>query len=217
MEAAGRTEEALVLDTRPEPERLPLAAFMAAWSSLKKERHHLVSVPASAGAGAPRGDLDAAVREAVGETVARLTGPVLGNAFDVNFGLSGMRRLAAQLAARRGTGWTRRFADPRAFHAAMIRLYECLEIEYTAPGATRPLYAAFLDEAAGLLGGTACGQAGRWTRPRGSRRWTTWPRWRRKPYGPRRRPWRRCARFETGSSCRRDTAETLGVSYAGRS
>lgn len=171
-------DEVLVLDTRPEPERLPLTAFMAAWSSLKKEKHHLVSLPAvmpalhgrpapgraegardDSGAGV-RSDLDVAVREAIRETADRLTGPVLGNAFDVNFGLSGMRRLAAQLADRRGgTGWARRFADPRAFHTALTRLHECLEVEYTAPGATRPLYAAFLDEAAGLLGGTACREA----------------------------------------------------------
>jgi hypothetical protein len=46
----------------------------------------------------------------------------------------------------------RRFAEPGAFAWAMHRLHECLELEYTAPGATRPIYADFLDEAAGVLG-----------------------------------------------------------------
>jgi hypothetical protein len=51
-------------------------------------------------------------------------------------------------------------------------LHECLEVEYTAPGATRPLYADFLDEAAGVLGDAGpaeaaarCRESGRsWSR-----------------------------------------------------
>ncbi|GII00590.1 BtrH N-terminal domain-containing protein [Planobispora takensis] len=144
-----------VLDAREEPERLPLEEFMTAWSALRKDRHHLISITGTAGA-----DPAKAVREAIAETAARMTGPVLGTSFDVNFGLSGMNRLAGQLGDASGrTGWRRRFADPRAFFGAMTRLHECLETEYTAPGATRPLYARFLEESADLLGGTACGEA----------------------------------------------------------
>ncbi|MFC4063019.1 DUF4872 domain-containing protein [Planomonospora corallina] len=147
--------EVTVEDACAEPDRLPAGEFMAAWSSLRKGRHHLVAVTGPATADPVR-----AVRGAVEETVARLTGPALGTGFDVNFGLSGMDRLARQLGDAKGrTGWARRFADPEAFFTAMTRLHACLENEYTAPGATRPLYADFLDEAAGLLGGTACGRA----------------------------------------------------------
>ncbi|GAA3440861.1 BtrH N-terminal domain-containing protein [Planomonospora venezuelensis] len=147
--------DVLVRDARSEPERLPLGEFMTAWSALKKARHHLVSVTGPAGA-----DPAEAVRKAIAATAAGMTGPVLGNAFDVNFGLSGMNRFAGQLGDARGrTGWARRFAHPEAFFTAMTRLHECLESEYTAPGATRPLYAAFLDEAGVLLGGTACARA----------------------------------------------------------
>ncbi|GIH76475.1 BtrH N-terminal domain-containing protein [Planobispora longispora] len=171
-------DDVLVLDARSEPERLPLAEFMTAWSALKKSRHHLISIAGPAVTGPPRAgravtgpagagpagaDLAAAVREAIAGTVARLTGPVLGTSFDVNFGLSGMNRFAGQLGDAEGrTGWARRFADPEAFFIAMTRLHECLEAEYTAPGATRPLYAAFLQEAGTLLGGaggTACARA----------------------------------------------------------
>lgn len=41
----------------------------------------------------------------------------------------------------------RRFGAPGAFLAGTRRLYACLEEEWTAPGATRPLYADFLDVA----------------------------------------------------------------------
>ena len=79
----------------------------------------------------------------------RLTGPVLGNAFDVNMGLRGMSKLAAELRDRRGrTGWAHRFGSGDAFAHAMRRLDECLQREYTAADGTRPIYADFLDEAA---------------------------------------------------------------------
>jgi hypothetical protein len=59
-------------------------------------------------AGPPPSDLDlaAAVRQAIATTIAHLTGPVLGNTFDVNFGFSGMAKLAEQLRDGKGkTGW----------------------------------------------------------------------------------------------------------------
>ncbi|WP_336207341.1 DUF4872 domain-containing protein [Nonomuraea sp. LPB2021202275-12-8] len=143
---AGIEGDTVYLDDQfDQPYEMPLELFMAAWSGVRKDRHHLVSITGSAHA-----DLGRAASEAVAGTVAKLTGPVLGNNFDVNFGLSGMRRLAAQLAdTTTKTGWARRFADPEAFFIGMTRLHDCLEIEYGAPGAMRPLYAGFLDEAGG--------------------------------------------------------------------
>lgn len=87
--------------------------------------------------GGPPADLDlaAAVRDAIGHTVAHLTGPVLGNNFDINFGFSGMGKLAAQLRDTRAkTTCARRFGVPVPFYHGIRRLYECLELEYTAPG-----------------------------------------------------------------------------------
>src|SRR6266542_2512372 len=117
----------------------------------KKGRHHRVTVTP----GTPV-DLPAAIRAAIATTVAHLTGPVLGNNFDVNFGFSGMSRLAASLRdGRTKAGWLHRFAAPNAFAAGLRRLHDCLEVEYTAPGGTRPLYADYLAEAAGVLDGDA--------------------------------------------------------------
>jgi hypothetical protein len=43
-------------------------------------------------------------------------------------------------------------AAPGALPAALRRVHACLELQYTGPSATRPLYADFLDEAAIVLG-----------------------------------------------------------------
>jgi hypothetical protein len=163
----GRDGDAyLVRDDADEPRRVDRATFVAAWSAHRKGRHGRLTLDPTTGvAPATTADLGDAVRAAVGTTVGHLTGPVLGNAFDVNFGLSGMARLADQLADRRTkSGWAKRFAAPEAFAAAMLRLHDCLEVEYTAPGGTRPLYADFLAEAAGVLadrsGPTGAGPTG---------------------------------------------------------
>ncbi|MFI7704198.1 BtrH N-terminal domain-containing protein [Nonomuraea sp. NPDC049480] len=141
-----------------EPGELPLADFMAAWSALKKDKHQLIEVTGAAGAGEP--DVTGAIRD----TVAKLTGPVLGNNFDVNFGLSGMRKLAAQLADTTGKqGWTSRFGEDPG--PVLDRLHDCLEAEYTAPGATRPLYADFLSETGHAEAAAVYREAGRqWSR-----------------------------------------------------
>jgi hypothetical protein len=128
----------LVDDECVHPNPLPLDDFLAAWSADKKQKHELITV----GEGyAPD------VEDAIATTVAHLTGPVLGNNFDVNFGLSGMRKLAEQLRDPKGKqGWARRYADPGALFFALRRLHDCLEVEYGGPSATRPLYAEFLRE-----------------------------------------------------------------------
>jgi hypothetical protein len=154
---AGRHDGALYLeDSSVGPLAMPEADFAAAWSRHKKGRHHrIVLGPAAAPV-----DLRPAVRDAIATTVAHLTGPVLGNSFDSNFGFSGMAKLAAQLRdTRTKAGWARRFGSPVNFFHGVRRLYECLELQFTAPGATRPLYADFLDEVAPVLGAPALADA----------------------------------------------------------
>jgi hypothetical protein len=120
---------------------LPADQFGAAWAGHRKGRHHLLavdSVPDSI-------DITDAVADAIATTAAHLTGPVLGNAFDVNLGFSGMSRLVADLRDQRTRkGWARRFGEHRGY--ALGRLDDCLQREYTAADATRPNYAEFLDE-----------------------------------------------------------------------
>ncbi|WP_328460441.1 BtrH N-terminal domain-containing protein [Actinoplanes sp. NBC_00393] len=154
---AGRDgDHYLVDDLTDIPHAVPAEVFVAAWSAHRKGRHERLVVSAPDGPV----DLAAGMRAAIGTTVAHLTGPVLGNAFDVNMGFSGMARLAADLRDEQTKrGWARRFAEPGALAFALLRLYECLELQYTAPAGTRPLYADFLDEAAGVLGEPRIGRA----------------------------------------------------------
>ncbi|MFD7874170.1 BtrH N-terminal domain-containing protein [Streptomyces sp. NPDC059766] len=126
-------------DESAAPHAISTEDFGAAWSAHKKGRHQMI-VPTAEAVGDPD------IEGAIAATAAHLTGPVLGNSFDVNFGFSGMDKLATQLRdTRTKTGWERRFGAPVPFFHGVRRLYECLELEYTAPGATRPLYADFLD------------------------------------------------------------------------
>lgn len=136
---AGYDGDVLYVDDESAtPHRIGTEEFGAAWSAHRKGRHAML-VPT----GPPTGRPD--VEDAIATTAAHLTGPVLGNRFDVNFGLSGMEKLARQLRdARTKNGWERRFGAPVPFFHGMRRIYECLEVEYTAPGGTRPLYAEFL-------------------------------------------------------------------------
>ncbi|MER6218942.1 MULTISPECIES: BtrH N-terminal domain-containing protein [unclassified Streptomyces] len=133
-------DDLLVDDGAETPYRIDRERFGAAWTAHRNGRHQLI-VPT----GPPEGEPD--VAGAIASTAAHLTGPVLGNAFDVNFGFSGMERLAAELRDdATGTGWEHRFGGtPEAFREGTGRLYAGLEEEWTAPGATRPLYADFLD------------------------------------------------------------------------
>ncbi|MER5930982.1 BtrH N-terminal domain-containing protein [Streptomyces sp. NPDC002054] len=133
-------DDLLIEDGADAPYRIDREEFGAAWTAHRKGRHQLI-VPT----GPPEEEPD--VAGAIASTVRHLTGPVLGNKFDVNFGFTGMEKLATQLRDRTtATGWERRFgSSPEAFQAGTGRLYACLEEEWTAPGATRPLYADFLD------------------------------------------------------------------------
>ncbi|WP_411103222.1 BtrH N-terminal domain-containing protein [Streptomyces sp. cmx-4-9] len=133
-------DDLLIEDGEPTPYRIDREEFGAAWTAHRKGRHQLI-VPTGPAEGEPD------VAGAVASTVTHFTGAVLGNQFDVNFGFTAMEKFAAQLrdGATR-TGWEQRFgSSPEALRAATRRLYSCLEVEWTAPGATRPLYADFLD------------------------------------------------------------------------
>ncbi|WP_433267409.1 BtrH N-terminal domain-containing protein [Actinosynnema sp. CS-041913] len=139
--------EVVLDDECVHPNRLPLNDFLAAWSADKKVKHELITV-----GGGYEPDVDGAIAT----TRAHLTGPVLGNNFDVNFGFSGMRKLAEQLRGDGRQSWIRRWADPAGLFFALRRLHDCLEVEFTGPSASRPLYAEFLrevgrPEAAGLF------------------------------------------------------------------
>lgn len=157
--AVDRTPAGYLLAEGRTAQEVSADDLAAAWAGHRPGRFELVTLPALPPGGNEE-QLAAGVRRAVRMTARHLTGPVLGNSFDVNFGLSGMHKLATELRdARTKKGWTRRFATPEHARYACARLAECLTSAYTAPGGTRPLYAAFLAEAADRLDDPGLGRA----------------------------------------------------------
>src|SRR5690554_5403503 len=108
MVVAGRDgDDYLVDDGVAEPRRIVAGQLGGAWAAYRKGRFALATVEPG------EVDLAAGIRAAIATTHAHLTGPVLGNSFDVNLGLSGIRKFAEELAdTRTKNGWSRRFADP---------------------------------------------------------------------------------------------------------
>lgn len=123
-------------------------AFSAMRSSNRAARNRLIQVAPPASQYRDGWDAEAAVTDAIEATHTVLTGPVLGHAFDVNFGLSGMERFASALADRRTkSGWLRTFGGSATDLSSGLRRVEaCIQREFSAWGGMRPLYADFLSE-----------------------------------------------------------------------
>jgi hypothetical protein len=131
-------DEVTVLDQ--EEHRVDRTVLGRAWAAHRKGRFRITTFEP-----AGRLDLAAAADRAVRTTHRHLTGPVLGNSFDGNFGLGGMRRLRDDLAdPSTKRGWRRRFGPAPEY--GLGRLADCLTWAYGAPGATRTAYAGFLAE-----------------------------------------------------------------------
>jgi hypothetical protein len=78
-----------------------------------------------------------------------------------NFGLAALDRWADLTAnKRRKKSWRRIFADPADLYDALKAVYTSIQHNGTGGSASRPAYADFLDEAAGVLDNTALRDAG---------------------------------------------------------
>lgn len=117
--------------------RLTKAEVVDGYVSTRRQ-HPVVTVAENA---TLPGDLGPAVTAGLRATVSGMTEPVLGNSFDVNFGLSGLRRWSERVTATGADGWRQAFADHDMWHQ---RLADCINTEHTAPAAGRPLFAQML-------------------------------------------------------------------------
>jgi hypothetical protein len=151
---AGRGDDVIALDDRAaRPLLISTATFAEARAGYRKGRHRLVTVaPGAEDRSAARKDLKAVVLEAIRATARGFhEAPYAG--FGSNFGLRGLEKWARLIGdARDSKSWRRLLADDRALANGLTRMYEGIEVEFTAPAGGRPLYAAFLDEAAGVVG-----------------------------------------------------------------
>ncbi|WP_125777952.1 BtrH N-terminal domain-containing protein [Antribacter gilvus] len=92
-------------------------------------------------------DVRPALLAGLAATVDGMTRPVLGNSFDVNFGLSGLAKWGRLADDPGRQGWPALFQGTEVWHS---RLVACIDREHTAPAAGRPLFARTL-RAAGML------------------------------------------------------------------
>jgi Butirosin biosynthesis protein H, N-terminal/Domain of unknown function (DUF4872) len=144
---------ALVDDRNRAPLTVPLDALAAARARVGSYKHRLLVLDA------PAAELDTdglrrAVRDGLAEQVEHL-----GQRSD-SFSLPAFRKWARLLTDRRNAkGWPRVFADRAGLFGACLSVYENLEPVGWDGGTLRPLYAEFLDEAAGLLDAPALGEA----------------------------------------------------------
>jgi hypothetical protein len=144
---------ALVDDRNRAPLTVPLAALAAARARVGSYRHRLLVLDA------PAAELDAAgLRRAVLDGLAEQV-EHLGRRSD-SFSLPAFRKWARLLTdPRNAKGWPTVFADRVSLFDACLSVYENLAPAGSAGGNLRGLYAAFLDEAAGLLDAPALGRA----------------------------------------------------------
>lgn len=149
---AGRAEGGFVLDDRAtRPLTISTAAFAQARAGYRKGRHRLVTIADRPRAAAGHERVwSAVVLEAIRATVHGFReAPYAG--FGSNFGLRGLEKWARLIGdARDPKGWPRLLADERSLATALTRMYEGIEVEFTAPAGGRSFYAAFLDEAAAV-------------------------------------------------------------------
>jgi hypothetical protein len=173
----GRGDGVLALDDRAaRPLVISRAAFAEARAGYRKGRHRLVTVaPVGHKARAAAIDPKEVVLEAIRATARGFhEAPYAG--FGSNFGLRGLEKWARLIGdSRDSKGWRRLLAEDRALAAALTRMYEGIEVEFTAPAGGRPLYAAFLEEAADVVGRPALHGAAEIYRSAGER-WSAFAR-----------------------------------------
>lgn len=131
-------DELIVFDGVVE-HRLTRSELLDAYTASPR-KHPTIAIEQSAQLPA---DLTPALQQGLAATVNAMTGPVLGNAFDVNFGLSGLRKWAEKVLGSTKDGWSKAYGDDDSWRS---RLVECIDHEHTARSAGRPLFARLLSE-----------------------------------------------------------------------
>jgi len=144
----GRNGDDWWIDGRaPGPTRLSSPTLARLRGGYRPAKNRLTTVDGAAESADPIGTL----RLAIADTAKSYTEPPLPRSFWVNCGFAGLKKWQRMLTdSKDKKAWPALFDEgPRAF-AGLKRTYEwvaCL----VAPGAGRPLYAEFLEEAARIL------------------------------------------------------------------
>ncbi len=146
------SEQATIYDYAARPFQLSMADLASARARLRKAKHRLARVSA----GASIADLPDAIRAGLHACVRSLQGEPPAKAMINNWGLRGIDKWASLANdPRNKKGWAKQFSRGAALFAGLRQGYFWIETSGTGGGGFRPLYAAFLNEAAGVLGAGA--------------------------------------------------------------
>jgi hypothetical protein len=135
-------------DRSPKPGRMAADALARARAGYGPSKHRLWAIDDAD----PKFRPEAALREAIADTAKSYTAPPVPKSFWSNCGFAGLEKWQGLLTDRKDKkGWPMLFDEgPRAF-SGLTRTYEWIAC-LVAPDAGRGFYAAFLDEASGILG-----------------------------------------------------------------
>ncbi len=138
----------LVDDRSVEPHRVDTKELAHARSVLRSAKHRMVTIsPAD-------GSIDWAhtIRQSIAYGARRYDTPPVPQ-FASNVGLKGLTKWQRLLTDPKDQmGWAKVFGEGSAAAVGFTRLYQCIEHDYTAPAAGRPLYAEFLRWATSVVG-----------------------------------------------------------------
>lgn len=145
----GLTDTHAFLDDRAaKPVQVTRTALAAARAGYRKAKHRLIAFDGQD----TDHDLKAAIRDAIRECVTGYTDAPYPR-YAASFGLRAMLTMADALTADKGKRrWGQIFATGAKQALGRFRIAECLHHEYTSRDGGRPLYAAFLREAAPIVG-----------------------------------------------------------------
>ncbi len=135
----------LVDDRSPVPLVVARDDVDAARAANRKAKHRMVTVSRPDG---HEVDWATTAAEAITAGVVGFNTPPVPQ-FKANIGLAGLAKWHDLLTSGTKKGWGTVFGDGRRAAIGFTRLYDCIHHAYTSPSAGRPLYADFLDEAAG--------------------------------------------------------------------
>lgn len=126
------------------PVPLSLEQLSAARQSCRRARQRMVTISPPL----HPFDLSVSVRQALRSTCRLFLNPHVSNV-----GFSGLEKWSSLLTnVNNRRGWPRLFSGSSALFSALNHTFTHLHFERTAPGALRPMFADFLEEAAEILG-----------------------------------------------------------------
>jgi hypothetical protein len=138
------TGTALIGDLTDDPLSIPLADLATARGRIKKDKHRLLSIPASPGAK----DLTSVVRDGLRACHDGLGGAGGIKSAAKNFSLEALRVWGDRLhGSKDNERWERVFERGPRLWQGLVGIYEYIE-HYGGGGLSRPLFAEFLAEAA---------------------------------------------------------------------